>query len=78
MHELQSYISRIVRENSKSWNKSKKSADTVCTGLVTQCNATASTSFLSPPGVGLKLNVGGPTVESGKKADDANSYCSVM
>lgn len=28
MRELQSYISRIVKENSKSWNKSKKSADT--------------------------------------------------
>ena len=54
--------------------------NTVCTGIESsaQCNATASTSFLGPPGVGLKLNVGGTTVESGKKADDANSYCSVM
>ena len=54
--------------------------NTVCTGIESsaQCNATASTSFLGPPGVGLKLNVGGTTVESGKKMDDTASYCSVM
>ena len=36
-------------------------SSTVCTGIESsaQCNATASTSFLGPPGVGLKLNVGG-------------------
>jgi hypothetical protein len=28
MHELQSYISRIVKENRKSWNKGKKEKDT--------------------------------------------------
>ena len=34
---------------------------TVCTGIESsaQYNATASTSFSGPPGVGLKLNVGG-------------------
>ena len=37
---------------------------TVCTGLQAQCNATASTSFSGPPGVGLKLNVGGTPTDS--------------
>ena len=36
-------------------------SSTVCTGIESpaQCNATAFTSFSDPPGVGLKLNVGG-------------------
>jgi hypothetical protein len=34
-------------------------ADTVCTGLVTQCNATGVTYNSRPPGVGLEFNVSG-------------------
>ena len=33
--------------------------DTVCTGLQAQCNGTAITSILHPPGVGLEFNVDG-------------------
>ena len=41
--------------------KWKNKITTVCTGIESpaQCNATASTSFSVPPGVVLKLNVGG-------------------
>ena len=47
-------------QNKNGW--ANEWISTVCTGLQAQCNATASTSFSGPPGVGLKLNVGGTNV----------------
>lgn len=35
---------------------------TVCTGLTTQCNATASTPNSRPPGVGVEFSVGGTKI----------------
>ena len=66
LDELQSTDTEYVCRNKITHAVSKINDDigghsTVCTGIesLAQCNATASTSFSDPPGVGLKLNVGG-------------------
>ena len=50
--------------------------NTVCTGIESsaQCNATASTSFSGPPGLGLKLNVGGTENSTASTVEDVYEH----